>query len=144
MLFRKRTTGVSRGQKRRPGIFLAMVSAVMLLLTACSGGEGSIVIYENLKGTGFTMEFKEFSAKNKCELPLDRNDVLQVEFTSESGVLAMTVSGKNGAEPYTGNDLELGTFTVTASEADDYVFTVTGNKTNGKLVVKNLGNLQSR
>lgn len=125
MLFRKLTTGI--------------VLAVILLLSACTAPKGSIVILENPKGTGFTMDFTQFNAKSKCDLSLDDGDVLQVEVIRDSGSIALTVSGQNGEEPYTGNDLESGIFTIAVSETDEYVFQITGKDANGKIEVKNLG-----
>ena len=48
------------------------------------------------------------------------------------------VSGKNGSEPYTGNDLESGVFTVTVSETDKYDIRITGKDATGKVTVKNV------
>ena len=56
----------------------------------------------------------------------------------EAGKIAFGVSGKNGSEPYTGNDLQSGIFTVTVSETDNYVFNITGKNATGKITVKNL------
>ena len=70
---------------------------------------------------------------------LSRGDVLQVEVERESGEIALTVSGKNGSEPYTGNDLVTGIFTITVFETDEYVFRITGKDATGKITVKNLG-----
>ncbi len=128
MLFRKRTATV---------VWFLMF-LVLLVYSAYTAEKGGIVILENPKGTGFTMEFKEFSARNKCELYLAEGDVLQVEITRESGKIALAVSGKNGSEPYTGNDLKSGIFTVTISEADKYEFRINGRDATGKIVVKKL------
>lgn len=125
MFFRKRTT--------------VIIIAATLLLAACSAPEGGIVILENPSGTEFTMEFKERSAKDKCELSLKKEDTVQIEITRDGGEIALTVSGKNGGEPYTGNDLESGIFTIAVSETDEYVFRITGKDATGKITVKNLG-----
>lgn len=125
MLFRKLTTGI--------------ILAAILLLSACGALNGSITIIEDLNGAGFTMDFTQFNAKNKCELTLADGDVLQIDVTRDSGKIALTVSGKNGSEPYTGNDLNSGMFTITVSEADEYVFQITGKDAEGKITVKNLG-----
>ena len=125
MLFRKLAAGI--------------ILAAILLLWACAAPKGSIVILENPNGTDFTMNFTQFNAKNKCELSLAAGDVLQVEVTRDSGEIAFTVNGKNGDEPYTGNDLESGIFTIAVSETDEYVFRITGKDATGKITVKNLG-----
>lgn len=128
-------------QKRIPGVVAALLVAVaiFLLCSACTAIKGSIVIFENPNGNGFTMQFKEWSAQNKCELSLKRDDVLQVELSREAGEIALTISGKNGGEPYAGNDLPSGIFTVTVSEMDEYVIAISGKDATGSLTVKNLG-----
>ncbi len=125
MYFRKLTAGI--------------VVAAILLLSACTAPKGSIMILEDGNGTGFTMDLKEFNSKNKCELSLAGGDVVQVEIEREGGEIALTVSGKNGGEPYTGNDLESGIFTIAVSGTDEYVFKITGKDAAGKVTVKNLG-----
>ncbi len=116
-----------------------LLIAAMLALSACSAEKGSIIILESPGGAKFTMHFTEWSAKNKCELALERGDVLQVEVARESGEIALAVSGKNGSEPYTGNNLTPGIFTVTVSETDRYVVKITGKNATGKVGIKNLG-----
>ena len=77
-------------------------------------------------------------ARNKCELSLNRGDVLQIEVDREGGEIALAVSGKKGSEPYTGNDLKSGVFTVTVSETDEYLIRITGKDATGKVTVKNV------
>ncbi|WP_089610996.1 hypothetical protein [Dehalobacterium formicoaceticum] len=124
MLFRKLSAGI--------------ILAAMLLLSACAVPNG-IMILENLNGTGFTMDLTQFNAETNYELSLTEGDVLQVEVSRDSGKIALTVSGKNGSEPYTGNNLASGIFTITVSETDEYVFRITGKDATGKILVKNLG-----
>lgn len=139
MLFSKLSAGNRRIQNRHLIIFLLLMMAIMIALSACSASKGSIVILENADGTGFTMDFQEWSAKNKCELFLNKGDEVKIEVVSEDGEIAFSVNGKNGSEPYRGNDLPSRMFTVTVSETDDYVFAITGKAATGKITVKNLG-----
>lgn len=129
MLSKKQTVAVAG--------FFALLA--LLMFSACAGAKGGIVILEDGRGTGFAMEFKGFNTKNKCELSLAGGDVVQVEVEREEGKIALAVSGKNGSEPYTGNDLGSGIFTIAVFEADDYVFRITGKEATGKVTVKNLG-----
>ena len=140
MLERKQKIGIRCVPNMNPAIFLPLAIAIIIALTACTAVKGSIVILENPEGTGFTMDFKEWSAKNKCELILHRNDILQIEFDRESGEINLAVSGKNGSQPYAGNRLESGLFTVAIAETDEYVIQITGSNATGKLTVKNLYN----
>lgn len=119
-------------------IILPLMMAIVLSVSACNLTKGSIVILENPNGTGSTMDFKEWSANNKCELSLNRGDVLQIEVVRQEGEIALKVSGEKGSEPYTGNHLETGVFTITVSETDEYLVQITGKDATGKVTVKNL------
>ncbi|SHJ37549.1 hypothetical protein SAMN02745176_03384 [Lutispora thermophila DSM 19022] len=123
-----------------PIIFLPLLIAIIIAISACSAPKGSIVILENPNGTGFTMDFKKWGSKSKCELSLSKGDVLHIEVLREDGEIALMVSGKNGSEPYTGNNLKSGLFTVTVSETDKYAIRITGKNATGKVMVKNMGN----
>jgi len=127
-----------------PIVFLPLFIAVIITISACAEQKGIIAILENPNGKGFSMELKNYSAKNKCTLSLTKDDELQIEVAREGGEIALTISGKNGGEPYTGNDLQSGVFTVTVSETDDYVFSITGSHATGNITVTNLGNRQPR
>ncbi|MGI6412208.1 MAG: hypothetical protein ACOXZ5_00790 [Syntrophomonadaceae bacterium] len=121
----------------RQNLFL-LVIAILITISGCTASKGSIVILEKPNGKGFTMEFKEWSSNNKCELSLDKGDVLQFEVVREDGEIALKVSGKNGSEPYTGNDVRSGIFTVTVSESDTYEIRITGKDATGKVTLKNV------
>jgi hypothetical protein len=132
---------IRRRKNMHPIVFLPLFIAVMIAISACSAPKGSIVILDDPDGTGFTMDFNKWNSEDKCELSLGSGDVLQIEVDREDGKIALSVSGKNGSEPYRGNDLESGLFTVTVSDTDDYVFRIEGKDATGKITVKNLGHL---
>ncbi|HPO78104.1 MAG TPA: hypothetical protein PLI23_13155 [Thermoclostridium caenicola] len=136
MLFRKQSGRIRRIQNMHPIIFLPLLIAIIIAISACSAPKGSIVILENPNGTGFTMDFKKWSSKSKCELSLNKGDVLQIEVFREDGEIALMVSGNSGSEPYTGNNLKSGLFTVTVSETDKYDIQITGKDATGKVMVK--------
>ncbi|NMA34432.1 MAG: hypothetical protein GX940_07775 [Clostridiaceae bacterium] len=126
-------------------LLIAVIIVVLVFVNIVIPGlftpKGSIVILEDPDGKGFTMDFTEWNSKNKCELSLNRGDVLQIEVKHKGGEISLAVSGKNGSEPYTGNDLRSGMFTVTVSESDDYIFRITGKSATGKVTVKNVGGI---
>ena len=116
-----------------------MIMLFVSALSACTAAKSSIVILEDGHGTGFTINIKEYNSKNTCEMPLNEGDVLQIEVVREDGEISLVASGKKGSEPYGGNDLRSGIFTVTVSETDEYVFKVSGKSATGRITVKNLG-----
>lgn len=116
MLFSKINVGRGLGNMNIL-IFSGALSLLLIFaLSACTAAKGSIVILEDGRGTGFTMDFKGFNSKNKCELSLTEGDVVQVEVEREGGEIALMLSGKKGSEPYMGNALESGIFTIAVSE----------------------------
>jgi hypothetical protein len=142
MLSGKQNAGLRRFKNMQPIhpiVFLPLFIAVIIAISACTAAKGSILILEDPNGTGFTMDFKAWSANNKCALSLRKGDVLQFEIARESGEITLSVSGRNGSEPYTGKSLQSGGFTVTVSETDDYVIRIAGKAATGKIAVKNLG-----
>lgn len=120
-------------------ITAAALIAALMLTTACLAQKGSIVILENIDGKVFRVNFNEWSEKGKCELNLKQDDVLQIEVARDDGEIGMTISGKGGSEPYTGNNLQSGIFTVTISETDDYVIRFTGENATGNVTITKLG-----
>lgn len=117
---------------------MLLLTAAILALLACCAPKGSIVILEDPSGTGAIMDFSGWSSKSKCELSLDKGDVLQVEVNCKDGEIALDISGRKGSEPYTGKKLKSTTFTVTVSETDIYVIRITGKNATGKVLVKAL------
>jgi hypothetical protein len=139
MFFGKQNARIRRVQNMHPIVFLPLFIAVITAIPGCSATKGSIVILENPSETGFTMNFREWNSENKCELFLNKGDVLQIEVVREDGEIALIISGKNGSEPYTGNNLESIVFTVTIPETDKYDVRITGKNATGKVTVKNVG-----
>jgi hypothetical protein len=119
-------------------ISAAIVIGIVIGLSACVP-EGSIVIVEDIGGKGFKADLYKFNAENKCEILLAKGSVLQVEVENEEGKITLTVTGKRGSSPYTGNDLQSGIFTFAVSETDQYIFQIKGTNATGKITVKNLG-----
>lgn len=139
MLIEKRTAKVRCTGKMNLVVFSGvLLIAAMLAFSSCSAAKGSIVILENIKGMRFTIDFKEWSAKNRCELSLNKGDVLQIEVARDNGVIDLAISGKNGSEPYTGNDLQSGIFTAAVLESDAYEIRITGKEATGKITIKHL------
>lgn len=125
------------GRMRRTVELLLSVFCAAAVLSACVLPKGSILIIENAKG--FAAELKAFSSFQKCDLVLESGCEVQVETGREEGVFSLVVQGKRGSQPYTGNNLQTGVFTFTVSEADTYVFIISGNNATGKIIIKNLG-----
>lgn len=136
-MFFEKQNGI-KVKKLRSNIILVLVIATVLSVSACTAAKGSIVILENPNGSGFSMDFKNWTAQNKCQLSLNRGDVLQFEIVREEGEIALAVRGDKGSEPYTGNRVESGVFTVTVSETDEYLIGITGKNATGKVMVKAL------
>lgn len=127
MLFGKRNVGVT------------LVLVVLLLLASCKP-TGSIVVVESLDGKEVAINFLEWNKQQEYKLYLQKGDVLQFIINREMGKIGLNVMGRNGSEPYTGNDVESGVFTVTVSETDDYVIFITGEDATGQIRIKRASN----
>jgi hypothetical protein len=119
-------------------VYILIFASILLTLNACSPTKGSIIIKENISGTGCEIEFSEWSGENKCELSLNKKDELQVVVSCTSGDIALSIRGKNGSEAYTGNGLDTITFTVKVPEADQYVIAINGRNATGSIEINNL------
>ena len=131
MLFGRMKSGVK--------IFGAMLCILVssIMLSACVFPKGSILILENRDG--FTAQLFAYSLFEKCEMALESGSEVQIEIRCERGEFSLTIDGKRGSRPYTGNNLQSGVFTVTVSETDEYLFKISGKKATGRITVKNLG-----
>lgn len=123
---------------KKVGMFFVVFVAVSLLGGGCWGAKGSVVILEKPGNTRFDISFEEWSAQSKCEMSLKKGDEVRVEVDCESGELDLSMRGKKGSEPYTGNDITEVAFTVTVDETDDYVFSFSGAKATGTITLINL------
>ena len=115
-----------------------VVLAVVLTFTACTPTTGSVIIYEKPFGEKFDISFHEWDDQNKCEMSLNKGDTIKVEVFRKSGEISLSIRGKNGSEPYVGSKLESGAFTVTVSEADDYVMEFRGDQATGEIIITDL------
>ncbi len=111
--------------------FVPVFAAVLLLSSGCWGSKGSVVILEKPGNTQFDVSFDTWSDSSKCEMSLNKGDEVRVEVALESGELDLSMRGKKGSEPYTGNDIKEIAFTVKADETDVYVFRFSGAKASG-------------
>ncbi|HHW21883.1 MAG TPA: hypothetical protein GXX26_03240 [Clostridiaceae bacterium] len=110
-----------------------LYSVVVLLLTACAFSNGSVLIRENISGTGCKIDFMEWSQQNKCELSFDKDDELQVEIECSKGSIALDIRSKSGAEAYKGNGLDKAVFTVKVPEEGEYVISFKGTDATGSI-----------
>lgn len=111
---------------------------IVIVLTACTAAKGSILIKENITGTGCEIEFVDWSKENKCELSLNKNDEILVEVACERGSVALDIRNKLDVEAYSGNGLDKAKFTVKAPEEGEYVISIKGSSATGSINIKNL------
>ncbi len=115
-------------------IFTGIVST----FTACTTIKGTIIMKEKPFGSKFELSLNEWNGKDKCEMTMKKDEVIQVEIFRENGKISMSILGKSGSLPYTGNNLESGTFTVAVQESDDYMIRINGINATGSIILTNL------
>ena len=123
-------------KKRTCTAILLILLAAGLALWGCSPADKTIVILENGRGTGCSFTLNHWSGSDNCELSLQEGDVLSVEIDRDDGEIGLTIQSKNGSEPYTGNELDSGVFTVTVHETDTYLVSIRGMKATGLVTVE--------
>lgn len=119
---------------RKVGYVLLSV-IVIIMLAACTFAKGSVLIKENITGTGCEIEFVEWSDQNKSELTFTKNDELAVEIACKQGSVSLEISSKSGVEVYSGNGLDKTTFTVKTPEDGEYVISVKGKHATGSISI---------
>lgn len=119
-------------------MLVVIVPLMLMMLGGCSG-DGRILITEDGKGTGFTANIEDFSSNETVKMSLEKGHEVQVIVECQDGEIGLTVTSKSGIEPYTGNKLQTGSFTVTISITDKYTFLIKGKNATGKVTIKNLG-----
>ncbi len=75
---------------------------------------------------------------DQCEIHLIEGDTVRVETIYAGGEISFTIKGTSGSEPYTGNDLRSGMFTVTVPEEDDYILELRGKNASGSISVEKI------
>lgn len=138
--------------KKKPSV-LVLVSAILCVLsvvviyvlTSLPGpNDDGIVILDSTNGTIFEAELKKYSSNNKFEAELNKGDIVKVEFERKNGEISLSINGKNGSEPYTGNALKSGMFTFTVQETDTYAFSLAGKDASGKIKIVNLSDSKNQ
>jgi len=136
MLLRKQNNGIRRFDRMHPIVFLPVFISIIIVFSNCTRSNGSIEVLDNPDGKGFTVDLGNWTSGRTCEISLNKGDTLLVDIDRETGSIALEISGRNGSEPYTGNNLKSGRFTVTVSETDMYDIRITGRGATGRLIIE--------
>lgn len=115
-----------------------IVSVILLTFSGCTITKGSIIVKEKIRGEEFEIEFSEWNNENKCLLPMNQNDELQIEIICGSGTISLKISDLNGDSAYTGTDLDSASFIVKAPHDNDYLITINGSNASGMISLKTL------
>lgn len=135
----KRKISSFKHKRMLPQLVAVLLGITLLaLFTACNASDGSIIITEDINGAGCKMEFKSWGSVDKCDIHLKEGDTVRVDTLYISGEISLSIKGTGGTEPYTGNDLRSGMFTVTVSEEDDYSIELRGKNASGSISVQKI------
>jgi hypothetical protein len=111
---------------------------LLVIISLYNTKKGTILIIEDSSDLGFSVQMSKYNSEKKYQLYLSKGDMIQVDVKHTEGIMALTVNGESGSEPYTGNDLKTGIFTFRVSETDNYLFWFKGSSATGTVIIKNL------
>ena len=72
------------------------------------------------------------------DLLLEKNDVLDVEYSIDKGKMDFTIEKENAKPIYKGNDIVGGKFEVIVPEAGAYKITVKAKNASGMIMIKKM------
>lgn len=109
-----------------------LILATLLLGAGCQSkiSEGSISGNEKDFTISVTNTTKTY------ETQIEKDTDISVTIKKESGNMAVTIVGSDGAELYRSDNASTWSFSVTASKTDTYKFTVAGNDGKGSVSFK--------
>lgn len=119
-------------------IIIGLIIFLVIIISLYNSKKGTILIIEDSSGLGFSVQMSKCNSENKYQLYLSEGDIIKVDVKHTEGIMALTVYGESGSEPYTGNDLRTGVFTFRVSETDNYLFRFKGSSATGTVIIKNL------
>lgn len=115
-------------------IFLLIVSALFVLLTACGQKkfDGTRVANQD----SYRLDIEQMNGTDTYTLQLDAGDVLDIRFETEHGKLHMEIRAFDGTLIYTGNGEEATDFTVNISESGAYSIRVEARNAKGTIHIR--------
>ncbi len=107
-------------------VILIFLCAAMLLTGCASGSSYTKYSVESTTEDSWTMSYEEFNGVKTMNAPAveGKKMVFAVEIITESGALGLTVTGANGTQYYTGNELPTSSFSVEAGQSGPYTISV--------------------
>lgn len=125
--------------KKIKKIMILIVALITIIMVTGCVSKGSMIIMEKDQGKEFTVTLINFNSKDTFKMFIDRDCEVQITVSDRKGELGLTIRGSKGSEPYTGNNLKKGTFTVKIGRTDEYAFEIRGKEVSGEIIVKNIG-----
>ena len=117
----------------------------ILLLVAVLLGMATFYIWNNrvvFRGTStkttdcYILQFEKMNQTDSHVLLLEKNDVLDVEYSIDEGKMDFTIEKENAKPVYKGNDIAGGKFEVIVPEDGAYKITVKAKYASGMILIK--------
>ena len=120
--------------RRKPLIFLLIISGLFVLLTAC--GQLKFDGTREATADSYQLDIEKMNGTDTHTLKLNAGDVLDVWFQTEYGKLYMEIKAPDGTLICTGNGEETTDFTVNISDSGEYSVCVEAKGARGKICVR--------
>lgn len=119
--------------RRKPLIFLIIISGLFVLLTAC--GQLRFDGTREANQDSYRLDIEQMNGTDTHTLNLSEGDVLDIRFETENGKLHMEIKAPDGTTIYTGNGEEATDFTVNISDSGKYFIRVEAKDARGKIYI---------
>ena len=116
-------------------VMLALCAA--MLLTGCTSGSYTKDYMENTADDSWTVSYGQFDGVKTITVPMDeeKETVFAVDVVTDSGALAITITGADGTQYYTGNKMPSTSFTVQAGQNGPYTIQVEAERHSGSFAI---------
>ena len=115
-------------------ISLSVIICMTFSLTAC--GLWRQAEFDGSKTENadrFEMDFTVLNTTYTHEMPIGKDQYVEVRVTKDKGTLALSIEDGNGDAVYQGDDISTGEFIVYVDEPGNYTFSVSGERASGKV-----------
>ena len=118
-------------------IILLVLCATVLLCGCAASGSFAKNSVESSTDASWTMSYEQLDGSKAMTVTLD--DTMAAEFTvaiaTDSGSLSLSITGADGTEYYTGNELPTSDFTVRADKSGPYEIRIEADHHRGSFTV---------
>jgi hypothetical protein len=98
-----------------------VIAGLIVLMTGCTSNSFfTTKLFEHNTSTSMFMSYEKFSGTKTKTMTIDEPSEVDVDITTESGSLDLTITDKDGNSYYAGSDIPTSNFSVKLDKAGEY------------------------